>query len=340
MIWSRVRAAFAGMLFAVLSASARADDCKLGRIASLDFTDNGAIVVPVSLEGTTMPMAIDTGAEGSAVDPVAAGNLHLIEHPIFQDMMYDAKGEQFTNMAVLHTLGMGDMHANNVKMLVWPSRMSENGAVAGVLGPDLLRQFDVDIDFGAHKLNLFSQDHCPGKVVYWTSADVAVIPMHVLNTGHIVLPVTIDGHKLDAMLDTGSTHSFLSMEFARNLFGLTPQSPDMTKIGTISGAVQTEVYRHSFKSLGMEGLTIGNPAVYLHDNLVNYSLTQGPHTGSRLSDANAAYAIPELILGLEQLRHLHLYIAYKEQALYITGASAPAAAVPGPAAPAPATAAH
>ena len=279
-------------------------------------------------------MGIDTGSPISAVDPNVANNLHLIQKRMFQGMMFDAKGEQFTYVTDLHSLGLGDMTTNNLRMLVWPSPMSENGLIGGVLGADLLRHYDVDLDFGAHKLSLFSPDHCPGKVVYWTNDAVAVVPMHVVNTGHIVVPVSLDGHQLDAILDTGASTSILDAAVAHATFGLTPNSPDMTRVGDMDGAVQTGMYKHTFKSLGLEGLTMGNPTLYMWDSLTNYSMTQGAHTGSRLSFANESGGNTGLILGLTELRHLHLYIAYQEQRLYVTPAGASAVAAAGvPAAP-------
>lgn len=316
-----IASAFAAVLMA---SSAFADDCKLGRIASVDFTDDGAIIVPASVEGTTVSMAIDTGSEASAIDPVVASNLHLVENRIYQDMMYNTKGEQFSYMAVFHTFKMGELHADDMKVLVWPSPIWA-GRVAGLVGGDVLRNYDVDIDFGSHKVNFFSQNHCEGKVVYWTSDNVAVVPVHVLRSGHIIAPVTLDGHPVDATIDTGSTHSVLSMEFASSVLGLTSQSPDMTKVGEMSGAVRTAVYRHTFKTLGLEGLTIGSPTMLIRDNLMKYSLTQGPHIGSRFSSADVTTGITDLQLGMNELRQLHLYIAYKEQKLYITPASAPVA---------------
>jgi hypothetical protein len=35
-----------------------------------------------------------------------------------------------------------------------------------------------------------------------------------------------------------------------------------------------------------------------------------------------------MLIGMDILRHLHLYIAYREQKLYVTLASAPASAPP------------
>jgi predicted aspartyl protease len=327
-----IACAFTSILFAT---TALADDCRLGRVATADFTENGLIIVPVTLDGTREPMALDTGAPLSAVDPVVAKNLGLIEKRMFQ-AVYNANGEVVTYLAVVHNLGIGDMHGNDVKMIVWPSPMTKDGRIAGTLGADLLRNYDIDIDFGARRLSLFSQEHCPGRVVYWTNDNVAVVPIHVVNSGHIVLPVKLDGHDVDAILDLGSSRSQVSMEFAHDLFGLESNSPGMEQVGAVSGSVQTAVYRHTFKSLSVEGLTINNPTFYIWDNLVKYSATQAPPTGSRLNDLRESEGHTDVTLGLAELNQLHVYIAYKEQKLYMSAASAPVtvASSAAPAAPA------
>src|SRR5215469_12530498 len=186
MIFSHARTLFACAAFAIaFSSAANADDCKLGRVASLDFTEDGAIVVPVSIEGTSVRMFVDTGGMASAVDPVVANNLHLAQRRIMEGRLYDGAGDPFTYIAQIHDLGLGETHASDLRFLVWPTPSFSKQELAGALGTDLLRNYDVDIDFAAHKLNLFSQDHCPGKVVYWASNNVAVVPMHVVNSGHI-----------------------------------------------------------------------------------------------------------------------------------------------------------
>ncbi|HEX4078096.1 MAG TPA: retroviral-like aspartic protease family protein [Rhizomicrobium sp.] len=334
------RALFAcAFLATVISAGASADECKLQRVASLDFTENGAIIIPVSLAGTSVRMALDTGSPLSAVDPIVAHNLHLIEQRIMQGAMYDSAGEPFTYIAVVHDLGLGDMHASSVKLAVWPSPMgSGDFRMGGTLGADLLRHFDVDIDFAAHKLSLFAQDHCPGKVVYWTSGGVAVVPMHVVNSGHIIVSVKVDGVPFDALLDTGSTFSHLSLEAADDMFHLVPTSPDMTKVSENGGPGGVPIYRHTFKGLELEGITIANPAIDIFENLAK--ARQTPQSGSRISDADESGGNTDMVLGLQELHRLHLYIAYKEQKLYISSASAPTVAAANAAAtPASTTAA-
>lgn len=314
-----------------VASNAVADDCKLVRLASLDFEDDGSILVPVSLEGKKVPMAVDTGASASAVDPIVAKNLGIPERRMMEGAYYSLSGNSFTFMAMPHDFGLGDMHSNEEAFLVWPMPMSQDGRIGGLVASDILRHYDLDIDFGSHKVGIFSQDHCPGKVVYWTSEDVAVVPVHVMYRGnydgHIIVPVTLDGHAFDAELDTGSTSSLLTLKAAQASLGLGPTSPDVVKVGDRAGPGGVPLYRHTFESLGLEGIAISHPIVGLFDNQLQSQETLQHGTGSRFGSLGGEEY--EFTLGLNELRHLHVYIAYKEQKLYITPASAPAAIAAG-----------
>lgn len=327
--WIIAFAVFAAVCAAAPALSA--DDCKLYQLGAVDMTEtkDAALVIPVSIEGTPTTMAIDTGSPLTAIDPDAATSLHLITKRIMQGMMFTSTGQSFTYMATLHTFDIGQMHAEGVKILVWPSKMWDDPKIAGTAGADLLRNYDVDLDIDAKKFKLFSQDHCPGKVVYWPNSAVAVVPIHVVNSGHIIVPVVLDGHPLDALLDTGASVSILSLETAEGTFGLHPNTPDLTASGQFNGSVP--VYRHTFKSLQLEGISIPNPTLFVWDDQTKYGMQQHPDTGSRLSDVTEENGRAELTLGMRELRHLHIYIAYKEQKMYITSAAPPAASSSAPA---------
>jgi len=83
------------------------------------------------------------------------------------------------------------------------------------------------------------------------------------------------------------------------------------------------IYRHRFASLSFGGVTVANPMI---DVIRDLAERMGPRTvtGTRVPDVQEE--LPDLLIGMDILRHLHLYIAYGEQKLYITPASAPAAA--------------
>jgi len=312
-----------GMLGAVAPATA-ADTCQLYQLGSVDMsqTEGAALAIPVSIEGIPTMMAIDTGSPLTAVDPDAAVNLHLITKRIVQGVMFTSTGESFSEMATMHAFDVGLLHAEGVKILVWPSKMWKDPNIAGTVGADLLRNYDVDLDIDAKKFNLFSHDHCPGKVVYWPNSAVTVVPIRVVGSGHIIVPVVLDGQNMDALLDTGAFGTILSLETAEGTFGLHPNTPDLTPTGQFNGSVQA--YRHTFKSLQLEGITIANPTVFIWDDQMKYGEQQHPNTGSRLSDVTEASGKTDLVIGMRELRHLHIYIAYKEQKLYITAATPPA----------------
>src|SRR5207244_2627656 len=96
---------------------------------------------------------------------------------------------------------LGQLSAPHIDFIVTPSGtlQGHDPRVAGVLAPDILLNYDVDIDFGADKLNLLSPKHCPGKVIYWPALTIAVVPMNVVTSGHIVIPVKLDGHATFAL---------------------------------------------------------------------------------------------------------------------------------------------
>ncbi|HEY5339140.1 MAG TPA: aspartyl protease family protein, partial [Rhizomicrobium sp.] len=177
--------------------------------------------------------------------------------------------------------------------------------VDGTLAPDVLSAYDDDFDFANNKFYLVSQDHCPGRVVYWTKDAYAEIPMRIDNIGHIDLPVSVDGKPMQATLDTGSSRSLMSLEAAEDLFGFNEKDSSLKPLS--SSNEHWHPYRYPFKSLAFEGVIVNNPDLVLISNDESKMMGSGS---------------PKIILGMGVLRQLHLYIAYHEHKLYVTPATA------------------
>ena len=98
---------------------------------------------------------------------------------------------------------------------------------------------------------MFLPDHCPGQVVYWTHEFVP-IPIRLMNGGHIILPVTLNGVETHAMLDTGAGSTFVSKQLARSKLDIDPvasgDQPDGYAIGG-TGA-KLPFYRHHIRQPG------------------------------------------------------------------------------------------
>jgi hypothetical protein len=207
---------------------------------------------------------------------------------------------------------------------------AERRSFDGVIGADMLTNVDADFDFGAKKLNLISQNHCDGKVVYWPAPTLAVIPFHFDKGGHIVFPLRLDDKRVNAMLDTGAYNTVLNLTVARRTFNVDTNAPDLKKVGELQGGFTADVYRKQFKAITLDGVTVVNPEIDLLPDMTSNPArpTLGP--GSLIRDTEAG--LPDVILGMNVLSKLHVYIAYKEAKLYITAAGAqPAAPAPQPA---------
>ena len=87
-------------------------------------------------------------------------------------------------------------------------------------------------------------------------------------------------------------------------------------------------YGHVFQNLAFEGVEVKNLRIFLtpdqmtsHDPLKHREIFDS--LGLRLHlhhEADANVVEPDLILGMDVLRHLHVYFATKEKRLYITDA--------------------
>lgn len=292
------------LLVALLAGPAHAQKaCRLERFSEIPITTlpDGRFTVPVTLEGRTMNFLVDTGGVSAVVSRKQAMNLVLSHKTRFHRTPNHLLGVAGNKMELYVNIGkfsLGRLTGTNIPVYINERPMSD---FDGILAPDMMRRFDVDIDLARGTLSLFSQNHCPGQVVHWTRSGYVVLPMNVLLSGHIEVPVTIDGKKFTALLDTGAQHSIISMSAARAL-GVSENSPDLKPI-TDKNA-RYKAYDYPFKLLDFDGVAVSNPRFQV------------------VSDNFLPSTRIDLIVGVSILRRLHLYIAYGEEKLYITPALA------------------
>ena len=288
-------------LAAVLSTSGAAladgEKCSLGRYGTLPITidDAGGVTVPMKVEDQEQNMLIDTGGVFSMLADAAAARLNLRPQMIWGASLTMLGGKTLDHYVVAHSMEIAGARVRDRKFVLIPNDFLPPG-VDGILGPDILQVFDVDFDFAASKVGLFSRDHCEGKVVYWTHDPHAQIPFKLDEGRHIKIDLQLDGQEVPAILDTGSSRSLMSLDTAVDLFKIDP-------------AVLSKNHNHyPFKMLTLEGVTVNNPDIILVPN--------------DKSQVMGGYRQTNLILGMGILRQLHLYIAYKEHTIYATAASA------------------
>jgi len=313
----------------------------------MSYDQTGRPFIPVTLGTQQKYMLVDTGGALSMIGQSFVDQLGLPHYkvPIRQ---VDVGGESSDEAADVSPFAIGNLVARNMELMVAPKSQSAeftHGA-AGAIGPTILRNYDAEFDFGANTFKLLSQDHCQGKVIYWPASGVAAIPMRVARiVGHIIVPVTLDGVTLNALIDTGASNTFLSSLVAESDFGLKLDTPDVLDVGPLMGSPGARIYRHNFHTLSLDGITITTPSVYIIPDLNGNKMGNGVQTGSRISRADEAAGLEDITIGVDVLKHLHLYIAYKEQMLYVTpigstmsqpaSLASPSGAGQAPASPAP-----
>jgi hypothetical protein len=294
-----------------------AEDCTLKQVASLDMTTlpGGTIGVPLKIAGENRIFVLRMEFPYSAVSQSFADSLHLAHAPLAPSgNKVNLLGRDVTDVTTLPDLQIGAVSGKDVPVLLLPN--ATDAAAVGILAFDLLSNFDVELDFHDAKLNLFSPDHCPGKVVYWADS-YASVPFIRDALGGILFKIDLDGHRLKARLSTSEPNAALHgwvaenrMDiFTKDLVALSPASKDATR------------YRYPFKRLSLGDVAINNPAVDVltleTDQTCDGMAT--PDVGSRTTICHGG---SDIAIGLKELRALRLYFSFKENELYVTAADA------------------
>jgi predicted aspartyl protease len=293
---------------AMTDALPAATTCSLVQLASLPLETHpdGEVSVPVSVNGKTVLLTIDTGSIYSSISFSAARALGLT-------LQINGGEFKFANNVPIffHTqtdiLNLGPASGQGLPLLIVPGHILENGA-AGLLGPDIMRQFDVEFDFAGGKFNVFSPNACPASPVYWTHQPFSEVPMKVDREWHIMVPALLDGRAVTAALDTGASRSFMNFDVAKALFGWRENDPNLKSLVAEVNGTPARIYRYRFSSLVINGITIASPAIEM--------MPQNNFGGN--GEAGSA----QMVLGIGALRQMHLYIGYKAQMLYLTAAEA------------------
>ncbi len=268
-------------------------------------------LIPATVNGVKQNFVFDTGGFFSQIGPAAAAALHL---PVTsgERELYDVRGAVSRDQAEIDSFTLGRVTRQHLALQLSPNVGAFDGnPIDGILALDMLADADAELDFGTDMLKQFSEDHCPGAGVTWKPPAIAMVPI-AMARNHLTVPVTLDGHAFDAVIDTGASDTALTEAAARRIFGLTPGDADTPPYGELNGDPALPTYIHWFKTLAFGQVSVGEPGVLVIPD------SSGPDDRNR-----ARMAIPDLILGMDVLRHLHIYLAMGEHKMYVTPAMEP-----------------
>lgn len=245
--------------------------CTVQERTAVPFTlTGGHLLVPVTVNGIDASFVLDTGSQRSVVTPEAVQRLHLTLDKWVDTTMRGVGGIVEHANADPRSLTLGGVTlrpnalADIVSLSVGKLPSGYGGpAVDGLLGRDLLSRFDLQFDLAAHRLTLFAVHDCGGRFLPWRQPYAAVPATAV--AGHaLIVPITLDGHRLSALLDTGASATMVTLPGMMRL-GLTEASM-AAEPGAVArgiGPHARPMHRHRFASLEVGSETISRPVLWV-----------------------------------------------------------------------------
>jgi predicted aspartyl protease len=245
----------------------------------------GLCVVPVTLNGQIARMLLDTGAERTVLTQAAVKRLGLQSDRWVDTTMRGAAGVLETHAdADLGSAKLGGVALSERGLsegLILAVTTANFGSIDGLLGGDLLHDYELDLDFPRAQVLLRpSQDFSRHK---------SAVRLKMLRQDPLFAPVRLDGHPLTALLDTGSSQSMVNARGIRQLRLTPPQlSRDPIVAATSIGGAFT-AHAHRFGELRIGNLRVSAPVMLA------------------ASVIDMAY---DLILGLDILGRQRLLLSY------------------------------
>jgi hypothetical protein len=189
--------------------------CTLTKVTEMPLVRLGShYAVSVHIDDEVRPMIVDTGAAATAITLSVANELEMKRDSSLANArstigIGQTKAETYQNV-IPSVLAFGDLVYHDRSTVV--SRMdlgnSPEHETIGLLGDDILSQFDVEFDFPAGKLTFYHASGCYESFVPWTGAYSATPFVH--ENKKIVFDVVLNDEREQAIVDTGNNVSFVS----------------------------------------------------------------------------------------------------------------------------------
>lgn len=194
----------------------------------------------------------------------------------------------------------------------------------GYLTGDFFRQYDVELDFTGKKITWLTPSKCtdPNQAVFWAHSAVATIPVSLARDGRYQMQAMVGGHLINAELDTSSPRTVMRRDVAERDVGLVA-GKNMQPLGNLEDGMGMQIYVSNFPEIVFAGggVTLENVPVLIQDYSMIPALSRHMDL---LTRAPVAERIPDLVIGMDVLQHLHMYVVPGLGRVYVTSADSAA----------------
>ena len=310
----------AGEAYAQDQSASSAQTCSLSKLASYDIgiSSRGNLLIDVNIDGTMRKMILDTDEGQSLVTGAVAKDLNVYAQTLSPKLIkrfVTMRGTYATSYIVIPKVNIGTAVVKDVPALLAMMPSYGLDGTDGVLGMDVLHNFDLEFDLGHGKLNVFSPDHCAGQGQYW-SRQAAIVPFGFDEENKFVFPMQLDGKEVKAGIAAEEGPLFMQGYVMKETFGIDEKSPGV--VLATSGPSGSKFFSYTFHSLSAGELTISNPKIAFASAKSSTRCDGEKH----LSWGFVTCEKPDLMITGDLLGRLRLYFAVKEKKVYITGFNA------------------
>lgn len=279
-----------------------------GGVLELPLTMEGPRpVVPVAIEGAgELHFILDTAAGTTLIAPEVRDRLVLDPAAVRHDSIIGASGVTVLETVQLPALHLGEHRIAQLRVVVidmTPFGERDGRPLDGILGADVLRHFDVDLDLAAGALRLHPRDGGLAALLARTGTPVPFTSE--TQPGFVEFEVTLSGRTARAVLDTGAPASILNWR-AATLADIDRDSPGL---------------RH--RESGSSGLDGQRAETFLHPiGTLRVGSTPIPESEMRIADLSVFAALgiadrPALLIGADLLQNCRVGISYSTSTLFV-----------------------
>jgi predicted aspartyl protease/tetratricopeptide (TPR) repeat protein len=264
------------------------------------MVDHRAIAT-VTIDGTPVPLIVDSGAFYSFLTEAAAQQLQLATRPVPFGLRVDGlTGSVHTRMTQVKHLGVGGGDLSDIEFLVGGNEAGGGGM--GLMGRNILSALDTEYDLAHGMIRLVrTNDDCDkANMAYW-AGDTPISMVDLLKEGpREMLPpiratLLLNGHEVDALFDTGAT-TVVSLDAAHSA-GV--KDADMKRMGQMMGAGRGKA---DAWTAAFDRVELGGEAV-LHNHL-------------EVGDFHLRGA--DVLVGIDFFLSHHIYVSKKQKRMYFT----------------------
>ena len=214
----------------------------------------GQVLAAGRIDGKSVTFLIDTGAEKTLLSETSVKRLGLARDEWVSSHMQGIGGYEQHPNAKLDTLELGGMALrrrgteidSTISVAPLPFISGANRAIDGLLGADYLSSFDVAFDLRHGRITLYDVTGCAGNFLPWANPYVAISTDNPV-PGRLLLPIRVNGQKMSAQIDSGSTRTVMALRSALRT-GLTQAVLDRDPRQKVRGvgAAELTAYEHLF----------------------------------------------------------------------------------------------